>query len=241
MTKTTTALVVAALYLAVPALADAQSDKAKIPESYFNVTVGAQPQQRTFEAKATPTIFNEEATFTADQTVGNGAFYDFAAGFRVSTHLIVGGTISYFQGEGDAAGTASIPDSIVFDQPPTVVPIQGNNLKRSEFGYHLQAVWFVPLSRKLDVAVSAGPSIFHVSQDLLSGSSAEGSKTVTYGVDSQSGTGVGVNVGLDTTYLFTPRYGVGLLLRYTWGKVSLDATDLTVGGFQAGAGLRIRF
>lgn len=240
MTKTTTALIAAALYLAVPAQADAQSDKARIPESYFNVTVGAQPQQQSFEAKTTSTIFDEEATFTADQTLSNGPFFDVAAGFRVSTHLSIGGTFSFFQGDGDATGTASIPDPLVFDQH-TNVPIQGSNLKRNEFGYHLQAVWFVPLSRKLDIAVSAGPSIFHVSQDFLSGSSAEGSTVVTYGVDSQSGTGFGVNAGVDTTYLLTPRYGVGVLIRYTWGKVTIDETDLTLGGFQAGAGLRIRF
>ena len=147
----------------------------------------------------------------------------------------------YFSGEGDATGTASIPDPLVFDRH-TVVPIQGSNLKRSEVGFHAQAVWFLPLARKLDVAVAVGPSMFQVSQDFLSGSAAEGATTVTYGVDRQSGLGFGVNASVDTTYLITPRYGAGLLIRYTWGKVGLGATDdVTVGGFQAGGGLRIRF
>jgi len=49
--------------------------------------------------------------------------------------------------------------------------------------------------------------------------------------------------GLDVTYLVTPRYGAGVLLRYTRGSIDIEgATDsLAVGGFQIGAGLRVRF
>jgi hypothetical protein len=43
--------------------------------------------------------------------------------------------------------------------------------------------------------------------------------------------------------MVTPRYGVGGLARYSRGSIDLDnASDsLKVGGFQIGAGLRVRF
>jgi hypothetical protein len=48
---------------------------------------------------------------------------------------------------------------------------------------------------------------------------------------------------VDVTYLVTPRYGAGVLLRYTRGSVDIEGANdsLTVGGFQIGAGLRVRF
>jgi hypothetical protein len=41
----------------------------------------------------------------------------------------------------------------------------------------------------------------------------------------------------------TTRVGVGGLARYTWGSVDLAGAtkSLTVGGFQIGAGVRLRF
>ena len=52
-----------------------------------------------------------------------------------------------------------------------------------------------------------------------------------------------MHFGVDATYLITPRYGVGALLRYTVGSVDLGGADnsLTVGGLQIGVGARVRF
>lgn len=241
MTKTTTTvLTVAALYLAVPAQVAAQTAQMTGPESYVGVTVGAQPQRRTVSAVATSTVFNKTATFTADHRVGNGPFYDVSAGHRVSRTITVGVAVSSFDTDGSAAGTASIPDPIVVGKFSSVA-LEGRNMNRGERAFHLQGVWFRPVSRKIDVAVSAGPSLFYVSQEFVSGSAAEGSSTVTYAAESQAGLGFGLNVGADATWLLTPRYGVGLLLRYTWGKVALDAANVTAGGVQGGLGLRVRF
>jgi hypothetical protein len=62
-------------------------------------------------------------------------------------------------------------------------------------------------------------------------------------VDDAKKTTVGINLGVDVTYLVTKRFGVGGLARYTWGSADLDgaADKLTVGGFQIGGGLRVRF
>jgi hypothetical protein len=48
--------------------------------------------------------------------------------------------------------------------------------------------------------------------------------------------------GLDVNYLFTPRLGTGVFVRYLGAQVDLPAaSDLKVGGFQGGVGLRVRF
>jgi hypothetical protein len=54
---------------------------------------------------------------------------------------------------------------------------------------------------------------------------------------------MGIHFGVDITYLVTPRYGVGVLARYTWGSADITGADesVTVGGLQIGGGLRIRF
>jgi len=241
MKKTTTlALVVAgALALALPRGAEAQS-KAAIPEKYFSFTAGSQPQSRTFDAAATSTVFAEDAVFSTEQKVGSGPFFDFAAGFRVSDSLHLGAAVSSFSAKGDATGTGAVPDPLFFDRP-TNFAVEGTDLARNELGIHLQAAWFLPLSEKFDLAIAAGPSIYRASQEFAAGSTEEGSEVVTFNVQDESGFGFGFNAGADFTYLFTPKYGLGVLARYTWGQVGLDAADITVGGFQVGAGLRIRW
>jgi hypothetical protein len=58
---------------------------------------------------------------------------------------------------------------------------------------------------------------------------------------------MGFNVGADLTFRFANNFGVGGMMRYSSATVTLqsdgsDATsDVKVGGFQVGAGIRIRF
>jgi hypothetical protein len=58
----------------------------------------------------------------------------------------------------------------------------------------------------------------------------------------ESGNGFGGNVGADLSTFFSERYGFGVFVRYVAAKVDLpSASGVTVGGVQAGAGLRLRF
>ena len=118
-------------------------------------------------------------------------------------------------------------------------------MKHTENAIHLFAAWMVPVTDKIDVGISAGPSIFMVSQDLPASLTVnEPGPTVNQiTTDKSSKTTVGVNFGFDLAYMMNKRWGVGGLARYTWGSADLkNTTDkLTVGGFQIGAGLRFRF
>jgi len=241
MTKPTITVLImtAALSVAFANRVDAQTPSG--PEMYFNVTVGAQPQSRTVEGIATTELFEDTAEFTADHEIGSGVFFDIAGGQRLTNNLIVGLAVSFSSsGGGTAAGTASIPDPLFRDRP-TIMAIELDDLHRSEQFIHFQAVWFRPVSSKIDLAVTAGPSIARVSQEFASGALQEDTGTVEIVADKQSGWGFGLNGGVDLTYLLTPQYGVGVLLRYTWASIGLPAADVTAGGFQVGAGLRVRF
>ncbi len=57
---------------------------------------------------------------------------------------------------------------------------------------------------------------------------------------------VGFNLGMDVTYSFTPTIGAGAMLRFTHSSQDFtvaegQSTSLDVGGFQIGAGVRLRF
>ena len=56
---------------------------------------------------------------------------------------------------------------------------------------------------------------------------------------------VGVHVGADVAYFFTPRLGLGAMLQYAGTNMEVAATgrtfDVKVGGILAGGGLRLRF
>jgi hypothetical protein len=58
--------------------------------------------------------------------------------------------------------------------------------------------------------------------------------------------GWGFNIGADMTYAITPTIGVAGLLRYTHGNVEFNpaegqTADVNAGGFQIGAGVRVKF
>ena len=69
---------------------------------------------------------------------------------------------------------------------------------------------------------------------------------VTAQLSEGSGNAVGFNVGVDWTYMLTPRFGAGGFARFSGGPTADvsagdQAVDVRVGGFQIGAGIRIRF
>ena len=208
--------------------------------TFLNVSVGVQPQGRTETGTVSFPLYDESAVFTADYPIGTGVFFDVTAGRRVWRNIVGAVSYSYFGSDGGATGVASIPNPLFFNQPATVA-IDASDLKRSENALHFQALWFRQINPKIDIAFGGGPSVIWLSQDLASGTVASGTQDVTPAVDSQSGAGFGFNLSADTTYMLSPQLGVGVLLRYTWASVGLDADDMTAGGFQIGGGVRYRF
>ncbi|MCA1560367.1 MAG: porin family protein [Acidobacteria bacterium] len=176
--------------------------------------------------------------------VDGGAFLDISGGYKVWRNLAVAIGFSRMKSDSDVTFTAAIPDPVVTDRPRSVSG-SAAAADHKEHAFHFMGVWMVPVTDKIDVGVSAGPTIFQVSQDVPSAITvSEPGPTVTgTTLTSVDKTTLGLNFGVDVTYLVTPDIGAGLLARYTWGSADLQgATDkLTVGGFQIGVGVRYRF
>ena len=211
---------------------------------FVNVSGGLQGGSRTLATATTFDIYEEAATVATSQEIEGGGFFDVSAGYKVWSNMAVGVGFSRTSNTANAALTGTVPDPVFFDRPrPIIATVDG--LKHTESAIHLMAVWMIPVTETIDVALSAGPTIFNVTQDV------PGSFTVTepgptvgnINVTSPKETSVGINLGIDVAYMITPRFGVGGLARFTRGSVDLEgASDsLSVGGFQIGGGLRVRF
>jgi hypothetical protein len=210
---------------------------------YANVNILAQPQSRNVTASSTFELYGETATVDGPRKIGGGPVFDLSGGYRVWHNLAVGLGYSHFSDSSNVTVTARIPDPLVFDQP-VQQDLNAGKLDHSENAVHISAVWFWPVTDKIDVAASAGPSIFNVSDQGVTGVTVQPNTSIATGITTtkDSKTGVGINVGVDVTYLVTRKIGAGFLLRYAGASVDLPTVDsLKVGGFQVGVGARYRF
>ena len=213
-------------------------------KAFASVNFGAQAPSQTLTATTTPDIYNEPASFSSTQDVGGGAFFDIAGGYKVWRNLAVGLGITHVGSKADLAVNASIPDPLFFDQP-RLVTTSVPGAKHSQTAINLTGTWVMPITDKIDIGYQFGPTIFLVSQDIpgVPTISEPGPTITSLPLDSADKTTVGIHFGVDLTYMITPRYGVGGIARYTWGSADIAGAEesVTVGGFQIGGGLRVRF
>ena len=231
------------LVTALPASAQMQwTDKA-----FVSVNFGAQAPSQSLTSATTPDIYGEPASFASTQDVAGGAFWDLAGGYKVWRNLAVGIGLTHVGSTADLTINASIPDPLFFDQPRNVI-VTVPDAHHSQTAINLTGTWVMPITDKIDIGYQFGPTIFLVSQD-LPGAPAPGAITEpgpvvsSLPLETVDNTTVGIHFGVDLTYMVTPRFGVGGIARYSWGSADLAGANdsVTVGGFQIGAGLRVRF
>jgi Outer membrane protein beta-barrel domain len=213
-------------------------------KGFANINIGGQSGSHDVATTTTFVVYEEDAHVNTTQKTGGGFLFDINGGYKVWSNLVVAVGYTFMSDSTDGAVVATIPDQRVFDSPRTV-NTTADNLKHSENALNFMGVWMVPVTDKVDVGISFGPTVFFVKQELPDTIQfTEPTPTVT-GMTTKdvSKTTGGINLGVDVTYLLTKKMGVGGILRYTWGSVDLEgATDsLTVGGFQIGIGGRYRF
>jgi hypothetical protein len=125
-------------------------------------------------------------------------------------------------------------------------------LTHEELGVHLQVMAMLPVGQRLSVVVFGGPSFFRMSRGLVADVQYDDRypyDSATFagaGTSDASARKLGFNTGADVGYFFASNVGVGGVIRFSGATVNLDAQDGTTvavdaGGFQAGAGLRLRF
>ena len=211
---------------------------------FVTVNGGVQVGSHDLTTTQTFDLFEEPATVTTRSKVKSSGLFDVGAGYRVWQNVAVGLTYSFSSSGSNGNITGSIPDPIRFDNPRTI-SASASGLKHKENVLHFNATWMMPVTDKIDVGFSAGPSLFFVKQGVVSSvpTTEPGPTVGTPVVSNESKTTAGLNFGVDMTYLLSKKWGVGGIARYTWGSAKLTAGDdsLTLGGLQIGGGLRMRF
>lgn len=213
-------------------------------QGFANVNVGIQTGSQSFSVNTPFELYGETGSVASAMDVKAGGFFEIAGGYKIWRNLAVGAGYTYASGSSDAAIAALVPDPLLFDQLRSATATAGD-LKHKESAIHLTGTWMVPVTDKVDVGIAFGPTIFMVSQDIPNGVSVSepGPSITGVNVEALDETTVGFHLGVDVTYLLTPRVGVGGLARFTRGSVDVEnaSESLKAGGFQLGAGVRFRF
>jgi hypothetical protein len=228
---------VLAVYMAAatPASAQGVPDDSVKGQLFTGLNFLAGTGPGDFDARVNYEVYGEAAEIVTQQDIGSMGTFDIGGAYGITRRILVG--ISYSRASSSAGATVNgnIPHPQLREEPRPFTTSVGD-LSRTEQGIHLVAAYYLPLRPNMDLTVSLGPSIFTLEQGVAS--------SVTF--TEASGTGFGFNIGADFSYMFTPRFGAGVLLRYARASVDLDieggsTVESDAGGFQAGVGLRVRF
>jgi Outer membrane protein beta-barrel domain len=239
--------VLALCLCAAPRLVSAQTMQ-WTDKGYVSVNFGGQVGSHDLNSTSTFPLYDETATVNTAQKVKGGGLFDIGGAYRVYGHnLLAGVTYSHMGSTSEIAIDATLPHPVFFDQPRHVTSTQGGS-KHKEDVVHINAIYMIPVANKLDVGIFGGPSIFAVKQDTVetvtvTETANPAQPTLNAPVNRVSKTTVGANFGVDVQYLIGKKWGVGGIMRFAFGSVSIPgaADNLSVGGFQIGGGGRYRF
>jgi hypothetical protein len=239
----------AAVTLAAPRAVGAQPAERE-GRLLFGATGGFQATQSEFTDRFTIDRHAESGSLDANYEVRRAASFDGSLGVRLWRRLGAGVAVSRFQDSIDVPLAARVPHPFFFDRHRSVEGIAGG-LRRTETGIHMQAMFLLPVARRLHVVLSGGPSVFVVEQRLVS--DVVYIEEYPYDVAAFGGSAVqtahehafGFNAGLDAIVPIARHLGVAGGLRFARAAVSLpsvgDPIDAHAGGLQLGAGLRVFF
>ena len=226
------------------AAAPAQAQMTWTDKGFFNVNVGVQTGSQDLTVNTPFEIYGEAGAVGSALDIKSGGFFDFSAGYKVWRNLAVGIGYTGTDAKSDAAISASVPDPGFFDVPRSVTAT-ASDVKHQEQQIHFTGTWMVPVTDKMDVAVSFGPTYFLITQEVPNSVEVTepAASIASVGKASLDESTLGFHLGVDVTYMVNNRFGVGGLARYTRGSIDVEnASDkLKAGGFQIGGGLRVRF
>ena len=225
---------------------------------FLHINGGVQAADRAVTRTFEESLYGETAMLEATMTSPSGTVVDAWAGVRVWRDVGIGLGATVVNGSGTIGLEGSVP-SPLFVGRPREASFELAGLKHQQVGVHLPLVYMVPVSERVHVAVSAGPSWFRLRYDSLA--VRVGAEALPYDAvpltaqptAATESTAIGYNAALDVTYLLTRWFGAGLYLRYTGATVDValpgglraDGPGATasvgLGGVQAGAGFRFRF
>jgi len=228
--------------LAVGSAAYAQGPTPNDRDVFGNIDIGGLTQTHSFGTTYTKPIFGEQATIDLNQTVGSGGMFGIRAGYRWRPGFAFALGIWGTRSKSESSIVASIPDPVVSGHPKTVT-VNGSGMHQTDIGLDFQLAWMLPVTNRILLTVSGGPTVLHVSQDVATVAVANGTQNVTSSYQTESKTTAKAgNVGVDALYSLGSRYGLGGFVRYAGGTVNLPSVSgLSVGGVQVGGRLQMWF
>ncbi len=244
-------VIVALTIGAMLAAVEGRAQTAWTDKGWLSVDFGSQGAPAAFTGATTYQTNLETGTVSTNYPIKSARQFDVGGGARLWRNLGIGVTVSYATQNDDIDVTAKIPHPFFFNQMRTVTGSQSGVL-RQETGVHVQALWMIPATSQLQIGVFGGPSFIMVKQGIVTVVNVR----ETYPYDAvtfvsadtaeQSRNAVGFNAGVDASYLFNKRIGVGGVARFTRARTTFDLADgstvaADLGGAQFGAGLRVRF
>ena len=227
-------------------------DRARSERVRISINGGVQPSAVSFATSITNPVYLEDSSIDTTYAIGTGRSLDGGAALRIAGRFGVGVAVSWFSNESDAAVSAAIPHPFLFSAR-RVINGTARRLERTEIAAHLQAVYTVQATRRIDIALTAGPSFFRVKQAFVD-DVAYGDvypfeiPTFTAALSTTvSSHKSGFNVGADLGMRLSPKVGVGALVRFARAQMTFAlpnrATSVrsSAGGVQLAGGLRFHF
>lgn len=235
--------------------ASAQAIQQWIDRGYANINVAFESRSGSLTDSVRFPIYGGSGEKSVQAEQDSGSLFDLSFGARVWRNASVG--LGFHRGttSGEAAVSAVVPSPVSFTAPARNASVAVSDLDRTERAIHLQFGYMFPINDKVDVHVLAGPSFFRLSQDVVSDVTiAEVGAPFTSVnaapvISERRRSVTGGHIGADVTYKLRDSdgvaVGVGGFVRYSGATADITIMDedaeTTVGGFQIGFGMRVRF
>jgi hypothetical protein len=227
---------------------------AQRPRGRFRIglNAGAQPSTISFAASTTRPVYLENSVVDTAYRAGKGPLFDGNASVRIAGSFGVGIAVSWFSKKDDASINAAIPHPFFFNAARSIDGT-ASGLRRDELVTHLQAVYSIRPTRRIDVALTAGPSFFRVTQafvyDVSYGETYPyDTATLTAALSKRvSGHKTGFNAGADVGLRVSRNIGVGGLVRFSKAEMQfvlpngVTSAKSDAGGIHAAGGVRFYF
>jgi hypothetical protein len=193
----------------------------------------------------------EAATIGAVAPFDRATLVDVGGWARIAGRLGAGAAFSRISRRSNAAIDGKIPHPFYYDQQRSITGTQPG-VDEHEDALHVDVVVLAAVSPAFELAVFAGPTWFHTSQDLVTNVSYTESypfDTATFSSATlvrATSSKAGVNAGADLTWFFSEHVGVGGLVRFSRATTAYSAGEdrsatARIGGTQAAVGLRVSF
>lgn len=244
-------LTAAVFLIAIGSAANARAQSRDWPERiWIGVSGGFQPAANGFDDAFELPRYAETERVDIGYPVKGGALVAASGGYRVWKRFTVGLGVSRYSRRSDATVSARVPHPF-FDNQFRQIEGTSSTL-RGETGTHLLLGWMMPVTDRIRVIVTAGPSFMSVEQTVVTG--VQFAETYPYDTAEftaattrrASRSATGFNAGADVMWMFARHIGAGGLVQVTQARARLIPAEgrtlpVDAGGAQAALGIRLIF